>query len=284
MNLQRVVCIWIALFTLLGVSPTGNAAQSTALETKETIAVIGTGDMGNSLGPRLAALGYPIVYGSRDPASDKVVKLVAATGNGAIATTQKEAAQQGDIVFLALPWPAMEAITKNIGNLDGKVLIDLSYPPLEVADDGYYQITIETSSAELIQSWNPGAKVVKAFGTTGSNNIDDTTMNGEETLPIASDDREAKEVVARIAAELGYDPVDSGPLRMARYIEGIQVLYLVPIQQERQEHWSLAFSRSNYWVCNPYITEDGESAWPVPYDADDLAVFPEVKGPPEPCP
>ena len=61
MNLQRVVCIWIALFTLVGVGPTGNAAQSTALETKETIAVIGTGDMGNSLGPRLAALGYPIV-------------------------------------------------------------------------------------------------------------------------------------------------------------------------------------------------------------------------------
>lgn len=281
MTTSRILLI-IVSSALLCFSAKGFSDESSQLH-KEVIAILGTGDMGNSLGPRLAALGYQIIYGSRDPAREKVVKLVAVTGNGAVATTQKEAAPQGDIVFLALPWPAMEAVTKNIGNLDGKVLIDLSYPPLDVADDGYYQISIETSSAELIQSWNPGAKVVKAFGTTGSNNIDDTTMNGEETLPIASDDRKAKEVVARIAAELGYDPVDSGPLRMARYIEGIQVLLVVPIQQKRQENWSLAFSRSNYWICNPYITDDGESAWPVPYDADNLAEFPEVKGPPEPC-
>ena len=61
---------------------------------KETVAVIGTGDMGDSLGPRFARLGYRVVYGSRDPGSDKVKALVAKTGDNASATTQQEAAQQ----------------------------------------------------------------------------------------------------------------------------------------------------------------------------------------------
>lgn len=71
---------------------------------------------------------------------------------------------------------------------------------------------------------------------------------------------------------------------MARHIEGLQILLTVPILQRRTENWSLAFKRSNYWTCNPYVTDDGVYEWPVVADADDLAEFPQVKGPPEPCP
>ena len=74
----------------------------------------------------------------------------------------------------------------------------------------------------MIQNWNRGAKVVKAFGTPGSNAIDDSsTLGGAVSVPIASDDQEAKETEAAIAAELGFDPIDAGPLRMARTIEAI---------------------------------------------------------------
>jgi len=88
-----VTCIWILLFTLVGIDQSVHAAESLEPQRKETIALIGTGDFGNSFGPRLAALGYPVVYGSRNPESDKVKALLKKTGHGSTATTQKDAAQ-----------------------------------------------------------------------------------------------------------------------------------------------------------------------------------------------
>jgi hypothetical protein len=166
-----------------------------------------------------------------------------------------------------------------------KVLIDLSYPPMIVADDGYFQTNVETSSAEMIQNWNPGAKVVKAFGTLGSDAIDDPkSIGGPLTVPIASNHRDVKEKVARITAELGLDPVDAGPLRMARNIESLQILLMVPLLQKRDAAWDIYFRRSNYWMCNPYVTADGVYEFPTAPDADNLAEIPYTQGLPEPCP
>ena len=189
-----VTCIWISLFTLVGINQSGYAAEPLEPQPKETIALIGTGDFGNSFGPRLAALGYPIVYGSRNPESDKVKALLKQTGHGSTATTQKDAAQQGDIVMLLVPWPAMETITQNLGDMSGKVMIDVSWPPVKLTDDGYYVVTIDTSSAEMIQGWNPGAMGVKAFGTLGSNVLDYPLMaGGIVTVPRATASADATE-------------------------------------------------------------------------------------------
>ena len=103
---------------LLVVSPLGAAAI--AAEEPETVAVIGTGDMGDSVGPRLAGLGYTVIYGSRDPKSERVAALVRSTGNGASAALPADAAADADIVLLAVPWPAMETSARNLGDLDGK--------------------------------------------------------------------------------------------------------------------------------------------------------------------
>ena len=284
MKLQ-ITCIWISLLALIGTGQTGYAAESMEPQPKETIALIGTGDFGNSFGPRLAALGYPIVYGSRNPKSDKVKALLKKTGHGATATTQKDAAQQGDIVMLLLPWPAMETITQNLGDMSGKVLIDVSWPPVEITDDGYYIVTIDTSSAEMIQGWNPGAMVVKAFGTLGSNIIDDPLMaGGPVTIPMASDYAIAKEKTAAMAIDLGLDPVDAGPLHMARNIEAMMLLYYVPYMQGRETGWEFYFRRSNYWMCNIYVPEGGEEETRLAENAPDVAEIPDIHGPPEPCP
>lgn len=278
-------CIWISLFTLIGISQTGQAAELLKPQPKGTIALIGTGDFGNSFGPRLAALGYPIVYGSRNPESDKVKALLKKTGHGSTATTQKEAAQQGDIVMLLLPWPAMETITQNLGDMSGKVMIDVSWPPVKLTDDGYYVVTIETSSAEMIQGWNPGAMVVKAFGTLGSNIVDDPLMaGGLVTVPIASDYAIAKEKTAALAIALGLDPVDAGPLHMARNLEAMMLLYYIPHVQGREMGWEFYFRRINYWKCNKYVPEGGEEEWGSAVNASDMADIPDIHGPPEPCP
>jgi predicted dinucleotide-binding enzyme len=248
-------------------------------EQKETVALIGTGDMGDSLGPRLAALGYRVVYGTREPDSERVRELVATTGHGAAATTQIQAAQRGSLVFLLVPWPAMKSVAPNLGDLSGKIVIDISMP-LQQGPDGYPQSMLETSSAEMIQGWNPKAKVVKAFATQGSHVIDEPlSAGGPVTVPIASDHRDAKERVSRIAVELGLDPVDFGPLRMARQIEALQMIYMIPFVQQRKNFWEFYFRRNNYWACNP----TGESLVPV-FDAGNLAEMRGNQDADKPCP
>ena len=246
---------------------------------KPAVAIIGTGDMGDSLGPRIAELGHEVVYGSREPAGDKAQAVLAQTGGNSRVTSQREAAQAADIVILAVPWPAMETVAQNLGNLDGKIVIDISFPH-EQGADGYYVPMLETSSAEMIQQWNPGARVMKTFALQASYVIDDPdVVGGPVTIPIAADDREAKEQIARMIIAMGHDVVDAGPLRYSRELEAMQRLYGVAFFQRRQAAWEFYFRRSYYWEC---IWQDDWSA-PVA-DADDLAQIPETQGEPRPCP
>lgn len=275
--------IFVFAFPLVAFSQSEQPTTSSV--PRDSVAIIGTGDMGDSFGPRLAALGYRVIYGSRNPASDKVKSLVETSGHGSTATTQKEAAQQADIVMLAIPWPAMETVAQNLGDLTGKVVIDMSWPPYEYAEDGYARITIETSAAELIQGWNPGAQVVKAFLTVWSHVIDDpSTAGGPVSIPIASDSRYAKEKTGQMVADLGLDPVDAGPLRFARNIESMTELGLVPYTQRRDAFWNFYFQRSNFIQCNGYEGDGAEDEEPQFVDAGNLAVLPYAQPPLNPCP
>ncbi len=265
----------VALLAVLCIFSAG--AESS--ETKPTVAIIGTGDMGDSLGPRFVELGYKVVFGSRNPEGEKAQRVARQTGGDAIATTQREAAQAGDIVILAVPWPPMETVAQNLGPLDGKIVIDISFPHRQ-ADDGYYEPMLETSSAEMIQEWNPGARVVKTFALQASYVIDDPdVVGGPVTIPMAADDREAKEEIAEIIVAMGLDPVDAGPLRYSRELEAMQRLYGVPFLQRRQAAWEFYFRRSYFWEC---IWGDD---WTDPVvDAENLPQIPETQGEARECP
>lgn len=246
---------------------------------KETIAIIGTGDLGDSFGVRFAELGYTVIYGSRNPDGDKAQGVVAATGNGATVTTQRDAAAQADIIFLPINWPEMEMAARALGDLSGKIVVDPSDPWIQ-GEDGYPESQASPSSAELIQKWNPGAKVVKALGTMSSTVIDDpNSVGGPVTIPIASNYREASERIGQLTAELGLDPVDFGPLRMGRLIDAMQLVYMIPVLQRRDEEWEFYFRRNADWVCR------WQDDWSRPvYNADDLADMPETQDPLRPCP
>lgn len=245
----------------------------------EVITIIGTGDMGDSLGPLFANHGYKVIYGSRTPDSDRAKALVETTGNGASVMSQIEAAQAGDIILLAVGWPAMEKAAQNLGNLDGKIIIDVSMPWRQNAD-GYPEISVATSSAELIQSWHPGAKVVKTLASAGALLFDDVTYaGGPVTMPLASDHPDAKQRVGTIIAAMGMDPVDFGPLRMARQIEALQVIWMIPVVQRRSVGWEFYFRRHQRnceWIHSDWI----ESA----YDVDNLVLLPETQITPQVCP
>lgn len=282
MSMNRIFPLIVSL-PLLCISAYGLTEESSQSD-KEVIAIIGTGDMGDSFGPRLADLGYTIIYGSRNPDSERVTALVEKTGYGASAMTSDKAGRNADIVLLAIPWEPMEQIIKSLGDMEGKTIIDLSWPASELAEDGYYEMTVKPSGAEVIQSWIPKAMVVKAFGTTGTNIIDDPNeAGGMVTIPIASDHRRAKEVTARIAAELGLDPVDAGPLRMARNIEAMMELYVVPHIQGRETGWEFYFRRTNYWQCNSYTGSEDVDGGLSEEDVADLPDMPRTHSAPEPC-
>jgi predicted dinucleotide-binding enzyme len=233
--------------------------------------------MGDSLGPKLSGIGYRVIYGSRDPNRQSVQDLVSRTGNNASATSQQEAAQAADIILLAVPWPPMEHVAQNLGELSGKIVIDTSFPYRQ-AEDGYPELMVATSSAEMIQSWNPGARVVK-WSLPTALYIDEPSRLGQRpTNFIASDDREAKEIVAKISAAIGQDPIDAGPLRMSRDIDGLINLFMVPLYQRRSENWELFIRRSSFWACH------WQDNWSVPVaDSGNLAQFPEPDQPPVPC-
>ena len=198
----------VSLLALLCFSANSFSQESSPSQ-KEVIAIIGTGDIGGPFGPRFAELGYSVVYGSRDPASEKVKSLLETTGHGATATTQEAAAQQGDIVLLAVPWPPMEQVAQNLGNLDGKIVIDVSSTWTQ-GEDGYPVSRVSQSGAELIQGWNPAAKVVKALGTMSSEVIDDPMFaGGIVTMPIAGNDPEARQRSRQQQPQEGRGPAEA---------------------------------------------------------------------------
>jgi hypothetical protein len=190
----------------------------------ETIALIGTGNVGAALGQRFAEHGHTIVYGSRNPTAADVRELVAATGHDAVAVMPADAAARADIVVLAVPWSAVEDVVRGLGDLRGKILVDPTNPRV-MASDGFADYPIPDSNAEQIARLAPGAQVVKAFSTLGFETmLDPKVANGPVTVPIVGDDRAAKARVAALAREIGLEAIDVGPLRHARILEGLHYL------------------------------------------------------------
>ena len=191
----------------------------------DTIAVIGTGDVGGALGPEFAAQGHTIVYGSRTPDRDKVKQLVDKTGELASAATPAEAAALADIVVLAVPGLLVEEITKSLGDLSGKIIIDPTNP-LERRMNRL-EHAVDTSNAEIIQAAAPEAYVVKAFNTLNwKTMVDPASAGGPVSIPLVGDNGRAKKKVAELVAGMGLEPIDVGPLRDARWVEGMLILWI----------------------------------------------------------
>jgi NADPH-dependent F420 reductase len=202
----------------------------------ETVALIGTGNVGSALGQRFAENGHRVFYGSRNPTAADVRELVATTGHDAAALTPAEAAARGDIVVLAVPWNAAEDVVRSLGELRGKIVVDPTNPRV-MASDGFADYPIEGSNAERIARLAPGAYVVKAFSTLGAETmLDPRVAEGPVTVPIVGDDRAAKERVAALAREIGLEAVDVGPLRHARIIEGLHYLRANPLGGRINNH------------------------------------------------
>lgn len=191
----------------------------------DTIAVIGTGNVGGALGTKFAAQGHTIVYGSRNPSSSEVAELVARTGGDASATTQQEAIKGADIVVLAVPGMLVEEITKGLGDLSGKIIIDPTNPIDRSGSE--FKMGVASSNGEIIQFAAPDASVVKAFNALNwKTMVDPQSSGGPVSIPLAGNSSDAKATVAELVEGMGLEAIDLGGIENAHWIEGMLIMWL----------------------------------------------------------
>lgn len=189
------------------------------------IAILGAGNVGGALGKLWAAKGHRVMFGVPDPLGAKTQSLVKSIGAQAQAGSVKEAAASAGMVVLATPWPAAQDAIGSAGDLAGKIVVDCTNPL--AADLSGLVIGTSNSAAEEVARWAKGAKVVKAFNTIGADNFGKPKFGAEAAgMFICGDDAAAKSQVGGLAAELGFDVVDAGPLTAARYLEPLAMLWI----------------------------------------------------------
>lgn len=189
----------------------------------------GAGNIGAPIARRLAAKGHAVTIGfGRD-----VARLAALAGEigGIAATDLAAAAQAADVIVLAVPWGAVPAALAAPGDLAGKVVWDCTNPLLP--DLSGLSIGTTDSGGEQVARWAPGARVVKgvppfaelmaAAGATAP-----ITLQGQPppAVFVCGDDATARGSVLGLVADLGAQPVEAGPLAMARWTEPVGMLLI----------------------------------------------------------
>ena len=189
------------------------------------IGILGSGLMGAKLGTIFARAGHEVVF-SYARSEDKLKRLARAAGGKAQAGTPRDAARDADAVLLAVHWLRFDDVLAQAGDLSGKVVITCSMPMNE--DDTELAVAHTSSGAEELAKKIPGARVVAAFGTLPSEVLYGVYKARRKakrpSLVYCGDDRKAKNAAVRLIRDAGFDPVDGGPLRIARYAEPFAML------------------------------------------------------------
>ena len=247
-------------------------ANSAAAQDKPSVAVIGTGTLASVLGPAIGQQGYQLIYGSRDPGRDTVKSLVARSGPAASAMSQSAAAARADIVILAVPSEVVVEVAATLGDLSGKVVVDVSGGRKRVAADGYLELVSDSAFAERIQARHANARVVRINLPNMILFLDPLLLGSRPTTLVAGNDPRAREAVARLVFDTGMDPWDAGPLRFARVFDAINVMNLVPAQQGRMEGYEVRLMPSIPFSC--FFDMAAYFGFGRPYDIANLPAFP----------
>ena len=189
------------------------------------IGILGSGLMGAKLGTIFARAGHEVVF-SYARSEQKLKKLAQQAKGKAQPGTPREAAQDTDAVLLAVHWSRFDDVLKQAGDLSGRVVVTCSLP---MNDDNTELVVAHTSSgAEDLAKKIPKARVVAAFNTVPSEVLfgvhEAKRKATRPSLVYCGDDRRGKEVAAELILDVGFDPVDAGPLRIARYTEPFALL------------------------------------------------------------
>ena len=152
----------------------------------------------------------------------KLKRLAREAGGDARAGTPREAALDTDVLLFAVHWSRVADVLKQAGDLSGKVIISCSLP-MNASDTGL-AVAHTSSGAEVLARKVRKADVISAFSTVPSEVLFDVfgakrRRRRRPSLMFCGDDRDAKKIAATLIRDVGFEPVDTGPLRIARYLE-----------------------------------------------------------------
>lgn len=204
------------------------------------VSIVGNGNMANGIATRLLAGGHSVTLHVRDQAKGEALKdeVQAAAANGATITVVGGLESVGDILIPTVHFgEEMEAVAKEFGEAAaGKVVVDISNP----VDFKTFQLIPEpgVAGAETVAALFGGSKVVKAFNTIFAATLQTGKVGG---LPldvfIAGDDEEAKKMVEQLVTDGGMRPLDVGPLKNARHLEGFCLFHMM-VQEQIDGNWA----------------------------------------------
>jgi predicted dinucleotide-binding enzyme len=189
------------------------------------IGILGSGLMGGELGTLFARAGHEVVF-SYSRSERKLERLAREAHGTARAGTPGEAARDADALLLAAHWSRVDDVLKQAGNVSGKIILTCSLPMN--ANDTNLVIAHTSSGAEALARKVRSAHIVSAFSTVPSEVLfgvfEARRKAKRPSLVYCGDDQGAKDISAALIRDVGFDPVDAGPLRVARYIEPFSLL------------------------------------------------------------
>ena len=189
------------------------------------VGILGSGLMGAKLGTIFARAGHEVVF-SYSKSQGKLEQLARDAGGRARAGSPSDAARDADALLLAVHWSRVDDVLKQAGDNAGKTFVSCSLPMN--ADDSALAIAHTSSGAEALAKMIPEARVVSAFNTVPSEVLfrvyETRDREPRPSLVYCGDDERGKDVAARLIRDVGFDPMDAGPLRIARYTEPFALL------------------------------------------------------------
>src|SRR5437868_14284562 len=210
------------------------------------IGILGSGLMGGKLGTIFARAGHEVVF-SYARSNDKLKRLAREAQGNARAGTPAEAVKDADALLLAVHWSRIDDVLKQAGDLSGKVILSCSLPMN--ADDTGLVVAHTSSGAEELAKKVPKARVVSAFGTVPSEVLFGVFAARRKakkpSLVYCGDESKSKKIAAELIHDVGFDPVDAGPLRIARYTEPFTLL-IAQLAYEGDEGPELAYRFERY--------------------------------------
>lgn len=184
------------------------------------IAIVGAGHVGQALGRAWMAAGHDVVLALR-PDADKARQLAK---DGFSVSAIADAAKAAEIIALAVPWTEIAAVIESLGSLKGKIVVDVTNP---VTPDLEMGLGFDNSAGETVALLAQGARVVKAFNTTGAENMAKAKdFPSRPAMFVAGDDADAKKTVQTLAEDIGFEAIDAGPLKASRYLEPMAMQWI----------------------------------------------------------
>ena len=222
---KHTLMIIVALAVSFGTFPNGALAQSATNSSPMKIGIIGSGNIGSTVGTLWVKAGHQVMFSSRHP--ENLKQLVDGLGSLARAGTVEEAFSFGDVVFIGVPYGAYPQLGKDYAKqFAGKIVLDAGNAV--IARDGEIAKEARENGIGITSAkYLAGARIVRAFNTMNFRRLaSSASRTGERmAIPIAGDDQEAIAVASKLVRDAGFDPVEVGGLQRSKIFEQGGPLY-----------------------------------------------------------